>query len=51
VKKQLQQEQVATRDLKESLKTAHNATQRDIELISILKGELDIAKTENKALL
>jgi hypothetical protein len=42
---------VAIRDLKESLKTVRNITQRDIELISILKGELDIVKTENKALL
>jgi DNA repair exonuclease SbcCD ATPase subunit len=51
VKKQLQQEQVVTRDLGESLKTARNATQRDIELTSALKGELDTAKAENEALL
>ncbi|KAH6663814.1 hypothetical protein B0J14DRAFT_661754 [Halenospora varia] len=51
VKKQLQQEQVAARDLGESLKTACDATQRDIELTSVLKGELDTAKAENKALL
>jgi uncharacterized protein YjaG (DUF416 family) len=42
---------VVTRDLRESLKTLRDAIQRDIELISALKGELDIAKAENKALL
>ncbi|CAM6031686.1 unnamed protein product, partial [Sphagnum compactum] len=47
----INQEQVATRDLGESLKTVHDATQRDIELTSVLKGELDTAKAENKALL
>jgi len=41
VKKQLQKEQVATRDLGESMKTAHDATQRDMELTSALKGELE----------
>ena len=51
VKKQLQQEQVTARDLGESLKTARDATQRDVELISVLRGELDTAKAENKALL
>ena len=51
VKKQLQQEQVATRGLGESLKTARDATQRDIELTGALKGELDTAKAENEALL
>lgn len=51
VKKQLQQEQVATRDLGKSLKTARDATQRDVELTSALKGELNTAKAENKALL
>jgi hypothetical protein len=47
----LQQEQVATRDLRESLKIAHDATQRDIELTSAIKRELNIAKAKNKALL
>ena len=47
----MQQEQVATRDLGESLKTARDATQRDIELTSALKGELDTAKAENEVLL
>jgi hypothetical protein len=42
---------VATKDLRESLKIVYNAIQRDIKLISVLKGELDIAKAENKALL
>jgi hypothetical protein len=42
---------VAIKDLGESLKTARDATQRDIEHISVLKGELDKAKAENKALL
>jgi hypothetical protein len=42
---------VATRGLKESLKIARNAIQRDIKYTSILRGELDIAKVENKALL
>lgn len=51
VKKQLQQEQVTTRDLGESLKTARDATQREIELTGVLRGELDIAKAENEALL
>ncbi|KAH7378884.1 hypothetical protein BKA64DRAFT_648308 [Cadophora sp. MPI-SDFR-AT-0126] len=41
VKKQLQQEQVATRDLEESLKTARDAMQRNIKLTSALKGELE----------
>ena len=47
----MQQEQVATRDLGESLKIARNAIQREIELTSVLKGELDTAKAENKALI
>jgi uncharacterized protein YjaG (DUF416 family) len=42
---------VAIRDLGESLKIVYNTMQRDIELISALKGELNIAKVENKALL
>ncbi|KAL5312888.1 hypothetical protein ACEPPN_019314 [Leptodophora sp. 'Broadleaf-Isolate-01'] len=46
--KQLQQEQVATRDLGESLKTARDAMQREIELTSVLRGELDAAKAENE---
>jgi hypothetical protein len=33
------------------LKTARDATQRDIELTSALKGKLDIVKAENEALL
>jgi hypothetical protein len=49
--KQLQQEQVATRDLGESLKTARDAMQREIELTSVLRGELDTAKAKNEALL
>jgi hypothetical protein len=51
VKKQLQQEQVAAKDLGDSLKTARNTTQKDIKLTSVLKEELNIAKTENKVLL
>ena len=47
----MQQEQVATKDLGESLKTARDAMQREIELTSVLRGELDIAKAENEALL
>jgi len=47
----LQQEQVATKDLGESLKTARDAMQREIELTSVFRGELDIAKAENEALL
>ena len=39
------------KDLGESLKTARDTIQRDIELISALKGELDIAKAENEVLL
>jgi len=50
VKKQLQQEQVVTKDFKKSLKTVHNATQKDIELIAPLKRKLDIAKAKNKTL-
>ena len=47
----MQQEQVATKDLRESLKTARDAIQREIELTSVLRGELDTAKAKNKALL
>ena len=50
VKKELQQEQLATRDLGESLKTARDARQRDVEITSALRGELDTAKAENEAL-
>jgi hypothetical protein len=42
---------VAIKDFGESLKIVYDATQRDIELTSVFKRELDIVKAENKALL
>jgi chromosome segregation ATPase len=50
-KSQLQQERVATRELGERLKTARDATEKETEIASVLKGELDIAQAENEALL
>jgi ubiquinone biosynthesis protein UbiJ len=41
---------VATRDLGGSLKIARDVIQREIELISVFRGELDTAKAENEAL-
>ena len=47
----MQQEQVAIKDFKESLKIARDAIQREIKLISVFKRELNIAKVKNKALI
>jgi hypothetical protein len=42
---------VIVKDLRESLKTVRDVTEKDIELTRVLKEELDTAKTENETLL